>query len=70
MYFQLLPRALFCMRGPSLVGLTGDDSSAALAVTVQIRMSSNECISSIDRYVLLYSNPYSNIPRSYIAVTL
>ena len=30
------------MRGPSLVELTGDDNSATLDVTVQIRMSPKE----------------------------
>ena len=32
------------LRGPSLVELTGDDNSAILAVTVQIRISPKEYI--------------------------
>ena len=32
------------MRGSSLVELIGDDNSATLAVTVQIRMSPEECM--------------------------
>ena len=41
--FQGLPRGhIYCMRGSSLVELTGDDNSATSTVAVT-RMSSKEC---------------------------
>ena len=36
--FRVFLGVLFCIRGPSLVELTGDDNCAALALTLQTRM--------------------------------
>ena len=42
--FRVFSEHFYCMRGSSLVELIGDDNSATLAVTVQIRMSPEEYV--------------------------
>ena len=61
--FSDFPVCFSCMRGPSLVGLTGHDNSATLPVTVQLRMSLKYFGVFYIHNILLYSNMYSNIPR-------
>ena len=44
LYFQVFPGHFYCMRGSSLVELTGHDNGANLAVTFLIRISSKEFV--------------------------
>ena len=44
LYFQVFPGHFYCMRGSSLVEVTGHDNGANLAVTFLIRMSSKEFV--------------------------
>ena len=47
---RVFPGHFYCLRGPSLVELTGHDKSVVLAVTVQIRVSPHENVSALQMY--------------------